>query len=154
MTAATAKTFALIATLTVAALASGCAAAPMAAPRSAGDLVLTVPVDTADGEVDVVVTGTDMARPVRARFQVEDGVARGTVYDVDAGSNRLILVTARADDGRLCAREFNASVVGSGVTEIETDALECQALHQAPARSIATARSFEYASSNDFPPLL
>ncbi len=149
----TTKTLAAVAALAIATLASGCAATMQQGPGSAprrGDIALAVPVDAADGTVDVQITGTDMARPVFARLEVEDGVARGLVYDVAEGEGRRVLITATAADGRRCARQLDTNVSASTTNNIETAALQCEARHTLPPVAIASAeRAF-----NDFPPVL
>ena len=150
MNANATKTVATVALIALAAVASGCATAsrPMAPPRSAGDLAFRVPADAVDGPVEVVVTGSDMAQPVRSRLQVEGSVAQGTVYDLTEGENRRVLLTARTADGRRCAVELDAAVAGRTTTDLEVEGLRCEARHQAPARAIARS------DHDAFPPIL
>ena len=153
----TTKTFTVAAVIAIAAFASGCAATaqqgPGFAPRH-GDLALAVPVDAAQGNVEVVVTGTDMSSPVFSQLQIEDGVARGMVYDVNEGEGRRVLIVATAADGRRCAREINTNVEASTVNAIEAETLRCEALHTASPQAIARAERERRQSYNDFPPVL
>jgi hypothetical protein len=141
---------AAVAVVTIAIVASGCAASQMPSPHFAGDLALEIPVAADVDTVDVVITGTDMSRPAFARLEVEDGVARGVIQAVEAGDNRLVMVSAEMTDGRRCAGELSTNVAHNDTTAVEGSAMQCQALHTVPARTIAQRDR----NSSDFPPVL
>lgn len=122
----TTRTLAALAVI-VATFAGGCAARQPMARRSYGDLALSVPVGTTDGAVDVIVTGSDMPRPVYGQLRVEDGIASGTVYDIEAGPNRRVFISAHTLDGRRCATELDARVAPHDVTTVDEVSMRCEA---------------------------
>ena len=145
MKTATTNTVLVIATLAVAAIASGCAGPQMPAAHWVGDLALEVPAETSNGTVDVVITGSDMSHPAYAQLEVEDGVARGVVPDVSAGTGRVVLLSTQTADGRRCASELRTNVARSDTTTVASDGLQCEALHEAAPVAVAVS---------DFPPIL
>lgn len=102
----------------------GCATSSVQQPPSAGDVAVSVASDFSD-EVEIEITGVDIESPIIAELSIESGVAHGVVEGVEAGPNRLILISSYDINGRRCAREINTDVLPGGVTSVELSSLQC-----------------------------
>ena len=107
--------------------ASGCGVSAATSVRSAGDLAFAIPVGSATGaEVEVVISAVDMESPIEAELAVEDGVAQGTLDGVEAGANRLVVITTYEPSGRRCSTSVNVEVAPDHLTIIDNLTLTCQ----------------------------
>ena len=112
----------------VGATITGCATTAVSqSARSAGDVVFAVPVAAADGaEVEVSISGNDMQSPVLAELAVEDGVARGTIDEIEAGADRLVVITAYQAWGQQCSNAQSVDIAAGQTTVVDDLTLDCQ----------------------------
>ncbi len=107
-------------------LVSGCTSMTTPAVQSAGDVALTFPFEANPGtEIEVTIHADDMDSPILADLTLHDGMAKGTIGDVDAGMAREMVVTAYGPSGQICSAALTVDVRANELTLVDELTLSC-----------------------------
>lgn len=107
-------------------IVSGCTSFTTPTVRSAGDVAISFPFEANPGtEIEVTIQGDDMDSPILAEIGLQDGVAEGTIGDVDAGMAREMVVTAYGPAGQICTASLTVDVMPNELTIVDQLTLFC-----------------------------